>query len=71
VNIKEQKKYEKWCLGKHIDGELIVAVELTPFVYGSVVVITETGKRYFLPQGADEFKPTKRNLWRLIDEYKK
>ena len=67
------KRYERWCLGKHIDGKEIVKVRLIgppSFVYGSVIVETEDGKEYFLPKPWNAFKPRKKDLHRLIDEYK-
>ena len=67
------KRYEKWCLGKHIDGKEIVKVILygpPSFVHGFVHVITEDGKEYGLPQPADAYRPRKKDLYLLIDEYK-
>ena len=67
-------QYEKWCIGKHIDGKEIVKVKLIgppSFVYGSVKVITEDGAEYFLPQSYNTYKPRKKDLHLLIDEYKK
>lgn len=68
------KRYENWCLGKHIDGKEIVKVKLhgpPSFVYGCVTVITEDGKEYYLPQPPGAYRPRKKDLHMLIDEYKK
>jgi len=70
---KAQRIYENWVLGKHIDGKKIVKVELIgppSFVVGLVTVFTEDGESYYLPEFTGDFRPRKKNLWMLIDEYK-
>lgn len=67
-----QKQYERWLLGKHIDGVSIKRVWWEGNkVYGIVKVELENGKRMLLsPFDSNAFRLRKKDLRYYVDEYK-